>query len=80
MDLILPPSEDAVDKVTTKTVDLTVMCLRASAVAVEAFQAQAGRVTDAPVYFRYSLVQNFELPFALFDVSFIKPCNVIHYV
>ena len=58
MDLILPPSEDAVDKVTTKTVDLTVMCLRASAVAVEAFQAQAGRVTDAPVYFRYSLVPN----------------------
>ena len=74
MDPIQPPSEDAVDKVTTKTVDLTVMCLRASAVAVEAFQAQAGRVTDAPVHFRYySLVPNDNLSFALFDVWFIKP-------
>ena len=74
MDPIQPPSEDAVDKVTTKTVDLTVMCLRASAVAVEAFQAQAGRVTDAPaVYFRYSLVPNGKPSFALFDVWFITP-------
>ena len=73
MDPIQPPSEDAVDKVTTKTVDSTVMCLRASAVAVEAFQAQAGRVTDAPVYFRYSLVPNVKLSFALFDLWFIKP-------
>ena len=73
MDPILLPSEDAVDKVTTKTVDLTVMCLRASAVAVEAFQAQAGRVTDAPLHFHFSLAQNVKLSFAVFDVWPIKP-------